>query len=1025
MFRTILLLLTVFLACLCGGVQGQATQPADTSLQIYLLLGQSNMAGRAEITAAYAGKGHDRLLMLDKENRWVRARHPLHFDKPRVAGVGPGLAFGVAIAEATPEARIGLVPCAVGGTSIDRWQPGAFDKVTGTHPWDDALVRIREAMRSGTVKGVLWHQGEGDSNPEAAAVWLDKLAVLIARLREETGNPELPFVAGELGRYRERYQLINKELSRLPETVPHTAVVSSEGLRHKGDGTHLNAPSADLLGERFASAMLELQGRFASARGLLAYVDPLIGTARNATLGVTLHGGAGSESYAQTFPAVGPPFAHTNWTPQTRATEQKCIAPYYYTDSLFSGFRGSHWLSGSCVQDYGSVTIMPLSGSLRTRPEEYATPFYHDMERAGAACYRVTLPEYDLEAKLSATTRCGFLELRTGKRDSVYLLITPNSDEGEGYVEIDRERNEIRGYNPVHRIYQGSGQPAGFSGYFVVQFDRTFNGAGVFDRQDGPAGPDGERITGRRNHHSGDSLGNREGVGAYALFVAEKGAVIRVRTGMSFSSLDDARKNLEAEIPHWDLRKVIRETTDSWEEQLGKITVNGGTASGKTVFYTALYHTMLAPRVFSDVDGTYPRFDNNRLHRGLETTGGFTYYDDFSMWDVYRAQLPLHLILSPSRSLDFARSLTAKARQGGWLPIFPCWNSYTAAMIGDHVTAYLADAYLKGIRGFDVQTAYKYMRQNAFETPGPEEYRNGKGRRALLSYLRYGYVPMEDKVPDAFHKQEQVSRTLEYAYDDHCLAMLAGALGKEDDFDTLSRRALNYRNVIDPVTGFARGRHSDGSWVRTFNPDIREPFITEGTPRQYTWYVPHDINGLVRQMGGERKAIARLDSMFGQDYYWHGNEPGHQTAFLYHYLGQPWNSQKWARRILGTEYATGAGGLSGNDDAGQMSAWYVFAAMGLYPVSPVSGEYVLMAPLFDKVEIKLGNGKVFRILKNGRDGLTGDGFIRRAVLNGRSHKRSYLTHAELLEGGTLELKLSGQPSGWGTSPASRPTSLTK
>ncbi|HYH55279.1 MAG TPA: sialate O-acetylesterase [Anseongella sp.] len=246
------------------GQELPSPERADSNFHIYILMGQSNMAGRGEITEKYRGRGHERLLMLDKNNRWVPAKHPLHFDKPKAAGVGPGLSFGIAMAKARAGLRIGLVPCAVGGTSINRWQAGAFDKPTGTRPWDDAVLRIAAAMKAGTVRGILWHQGEGDSSPEAAAVWLDKLAALIGRLREETGNARLPFVAGELGRYRENYGLINQELARLPEAVPFTSVVSSRGLRHKGDGTHLKSSSASRMGKRFAKEILALEAKAAS-----------------------------------------------------------------------------------------------------------------------------------------------------------------------------------------------------------------------------------------------------------------------------------------------------------------------------------------------------------------------------------------------------------------------------------------------------------------------------------------------------------------------------------------------------------------------------------------------------------------------------------------------------------------------------------------------------------------------------------------------------------------------------------------
>src|SRR5882757_4807598 len=266
---------------------------------------------------------------------------------------------------------------------------------------------------------------------------------------------------------------------------------------------------------------------------------------------------------------------------------------------------------------------------------------------------------------------------------------------------------------------------------------------------------------------------------------------------------------------------------------------------------------------------------------------GGQYYDDFSMWDIYRAQLPLMEILQPALVNRFVQSLVLKGQQGGWLPIFPCWNSYTAAMVGDHGTAFIASAYAKGIRGYDVNEAYRLMRKNAFETAGVEDYKNGMGRRALPSYLKYGYIPLEDSVPEAFHKKEQVSRTLEYAYDDYALSVMAAGLKKEDDRKILQQRALNYKNVFNTESGMVRGRYADGSWWQAFQPDRRERYITEGTPRQYTFYVPQDVPGLARLMGGSTALEKALDSLFAKNEYWHGNEPGHQIPFMYNYTAAP------------------------------------------------------------------------------------------------------------------------------------------
>ena len=418
-----------------------------------------------------------------------------------------------------------------------------------------------------------------------------------------------------------------------------------------------------------------------------------------------------------------------------------------------------------------------------------------------------------------------------------------------------------------------------------------------------------------------------------------------------------------------------------------------------------MYHAMQHPRLFSDADGTYPKFAGN--YQLKKITDG-DYYDDFSMWDIYRAQLPLFEILNPGLTNQFVKSLIAKGEQGGWLPIFPCWNSYTAAMIGDHVTAFIASAYNKGIRKYDVNAAYRLMRKNAFETPASfEEYKNGMGRRALASYLSYGFIPMEDSVQEAFHKKEQVSRTLEYAYDDYALSMVAKGLNKTDDYKKLQQRSLNYKNVFDKSVGMMRGKNINGRWAKSFNADKREAYITEGTPRQYTFYVPHDVPGLAKLMGGTRQLENSLDSLFMKNEYWHGNEPGHQIPFMYNFTMSAWKTQKEVRKILNEEYSDGPGGLSGNDDAGQMSAWFVFAAMGFYPLNPVSGEYQLCAPLFDKVTIQLPGNKKLEIICKRKS--NNDNFISEITWNEKIYRKNFIRYNDMMKGGKLELVLRDKP----------------
>lgn len=729
------------------------------------------------------------------------------------------------------------------------------------------------------------------------------------------------------------------------------------------------------------------------------YVNPLIGSAPSTTESARRHSEGASELRGQISPAIGHPHGMTTWTPQTRATETKCIAPYYYNDPKINGFRATHWLNGSCVQDYGSLTLMPISGKLRIAPADRASAFSHQQEIVSPSYYSVELSDAHVKAELSATARAGLLKFTFQEKSPAFVLIEPNSDEGEGYVEIVPERNELIVHNPVHRIYQGSGQSAGFSGYYVVQFEKPFKSYGTWE---------GNEIQPRSQKVKG--TGNRVSVGAFVELDITSNPVVAVRVGSSFTDAAGAKANLAKEIPHWELEKVKAQAAGAWNKELGRVAIKGNEQT-KTLFYTALYHTKHTPRLFSDVDGRYPGFADNI---DIQTAKGFDYYCDFSLWDTFRAGMPLHTLLEPTRSSHLMQSLVAKAEQGGWMPIFPCWNHYTAAMIGDHVASAMADAYAKGIRGFDIQKGYHYLRQNAF-TPNadPKSYEAGKGRRALVSYLKYNYIPLEDSVWQAFHKREQTSRTLEYAYDDFCLSTLAKALGKSEDYEELRRRSLNYKNVIDPSTGWARGRYANGQWSKNFDPfAARASFITEGSPAQYTWFVPHDVQGLIGQIGGRDRFIAKLDTMFEQGKYWHGNEPGNHTVYLYAYGGEPWKTQKWVRQLVEEEYTTDAGGLSGNEDGGQMSAWLVFSMVGFYPVCPGKPYYVLGSPSVEEAKLHLSNGKTFQLVAKNQSAK--NRYVRAAKLNGKALNTTFLTHEQLLKGGTLVLEMSDSPNTkWG------------
>jgi predicted alpha-1,2-mannosidase len=711
------------------------------------------------------------------------------------------------------------------------------------------------------------------------------------------------------------------------------------------------------------------------------YVNPLIGTAPSVTPGSLAHG-TGTENSAQVVPEVTVPFGMTNWTPQTRHVETKCVAPYYYTDTLISGFRGSHWLSGSCTQDYGSVTIMPTTGVLRCLPEARASRFSHARETATPYYYRVALDDYAIENEITATSRCGLCRFTFGTADTASFVIEPNSDEGEGFVRIVPERGEIEGYNPVHRIYQGWGEPAGFRGYFVIRFTSPFGIYGTYQGNNVQPGT--------------TEAGGQKSTGAFVRFVTGGRTRYVVRIGTSFTSIEGARRNLDAEAGTLDFDTAVERLREQWERNLSRVSVEGGTEPAKTKLYTALYHALLVPRVYNDCDGAYPSFAGGD---SICNAGTSSYYCDFSLWDTYRSLHPLFNLLLPDVNAAMVRSLLTKARQGGWLPIFPCWNSYTSAMIGDHAIAVIADAFVKGAVTLSDED-YAYLRKNATELPSDRrDYLNGKGVRALDSYMRYGYVPLDDSVKESFHKGEQVSRTLEYAYDDYALSQIAKKMGKMSDARMFHARSQNYRNVFNPALRCVCGRFADGRFTSEFLKTARMPYITEGTPWQYTWYVPHDVSGLISLMGGVDEFESNLDEFFASGQYWHGNEPDQQVPFLFAFTRHPWKASGIVKNIMRDEYSDTPGGLSGNDDAGQMSAWYIFAALGIYPVCPSQDEYVLTSPAFDRITLQLPHGKNLVIRAAGVS--EGKAYVRSVDFNGKPIRGWQLQHSRLMRGGTL------------------------
>lgn len=723
----------------------------------------------------------------------------------------------------------------------------------------------------------------------------------------------------------------------------------------------------------------------------------------------------GNEAKGQCMPAVLVPNGMNAWTPQTEATERHGVCPFYAPHDnggdakggsqqqgevvgQLQGFRCSHWMNGSNTQDFGSLTIMPMIDSVPSSPARRTSAFTmagmtHRPDYLAMDLYGGTI-----KVELTATARTGIFRLTFNKSGRAYILVTPNSDyndaaiEGYGQMSLGKQRySEVSVSNQVHRLYQGRGQRAGFAAHYLVLVNKT------------------EGVS-----HVRKTEGNRQLY--YMSFTVKAGEQVLVKVGNSYCDLRGAQRNIEQECPHWNFDQVHRDLTRIWEKRLAAITVSGATDRDKVKFYTSLYHASFLPSMFNDVDGRYPSFGGGK--HIMHTDG--VYYDGYSLWDTFRALHPLLSILYPQQSGHMMQSLVDKYRQGGWLPIFPAWNSYTSEMIGDPCASLFADAYIKGIRNFDVQTAYEALLKNAYQQPASfADYKDGKGRRALVSYMKYGYIPLEDPVREAFHQREQVSRTLEYAYADYCVARLAEALGHQAVADSLYARSKNYRNVFDPRIGYVMGRHADGSFITGKRPDQGQSFITEGNPCQYSWFVPHDVYGLFDCMGGRHEYLLRLDSMFTAHRMWHGNEPSHHIAYLYNYVGKPWLSAQRVRHLMDTEYGLGPDGLSGNDDAGQMAAWYVFSALGFYPVCPGSGYYVLASPSFGSAILHMASGKRFTIVAHGASDQ--NIYIQSARLNGRPYDLNYLSHADIAAGGTLVFEMGSRPNEhWGSAQASCP-----
>jgi len=766
------------------------------------------------------------------------------------------------------------------------------------------------------------------------------------------------------------------------------------------------------------------------------YVNPFIGT------GATGH----NLPTGNTFPGATRPFGMVQLSPDNGAMGEK---NYYYGKKSIVGFSHTH-LSGTGPGTwikYANILFMPTVGPLQTDPGQEGSPdvgyrsrYSHDREEASPGYYKVILDDYDVEVELTASQRAGMHRYKFPSTDEGHIVIdiTPyptNGQRGPANIKVIGD-NQLAGSTT---IFEREGNIP-FTWYFYAEFNKPFDSFGTFHS--------GETFDMQR------SAEGTEDVGAFLNYQTGKDESLIVRVGISFTSIEAAKRNLHAEIKGWDFDSLRTAAKDEWNNKLRKVNVDGGTRINKEKFYTALYHSMLFPRTFSDVDGSYYSHFQDTIYK----TQDFTYHIDLSLWDTYRAVHPLFTILEPERQTDVIKTLLAMYEQGGRIPLQTSYrNFYSDVMIGDHGSALILDSYLKGLRDYDLEKAYAGMRKNAF-APGEEDKYSREG---LESYQELGYVAA-DRV------RESVSLTLEDAYVDWGLAQVAKELGRLEDYKVLMKRSQNYRNVYDTTSGFFRPRMADGSWLqkcrRNQTPQIVnngfnsyyncwDPWwigvspnrhYTESNAYQYLWYVPHDIPGLMELMGGPDSFVDRLDELFslpssnsGPMYpgvtgtigqYVHGNEPSHHVAYLYNYGGTPWKTQKRVREIMETKYGIDSRGLCGNDDMGQMSAWFVFGAMGFYPVTPGSSVYQIGSPLFDKIEVNLGEyyaDKTFTVIANN---VSGDNkYIQSARLNGQPLKRPWITHEEIVNGGRLEFEMGPSPnkSFWNSSLKENPIANIK
>lgn len=689
----------------------------------------------------------------------------------------------------------------------------------------------------------------------------------------------------------------------------------------------------------------------------------------------------GAADNGHTFPGACRPFGMIQTSPVTGAVGWRYCSEYVYEDSVIWGFTQTH-LNGTGCMDLGDILVMPVTGNRHRAWDGYRSSFQKNSESATPGYYTVTLDEPGVKAELTATLHTALHRYTYNKADSASVLIDlqhgPAWNEKQYHSQVKAcdvkwENDSTLSGHVRNSVWVDQDY------FFTLQFNRP-----VISTVDLPMG---ETEKGRR---------------IVATFDLQPGEEVLMKIAMSTTGVEGAKANMAAEQPGWDFEGTRKQAKDEWNSYLSRIEMEG-TPDEMTNFYTCFYHALIQPNEISDVDGKY----RNAADSIVTATGG-KFYSTFSLWDTYRAAHPFYTMIVPERVDGFVNSLIDQAEVQGFLPIWGLWGKENYCMIANHGVSVVAEAYAKGFKGFDAERAFQTIKQT--------QTVSHKLKSNWEDYMKYGYFPTD------LTAAESVSSTLESVYDDYAAADMARRMGKTEDAAYFSKRADFYKNLFDPTTKFMRPRKSDGTWKSPFDPtqtahaESNGGDYTEGNAWQYIWHVQHDVPGLIALLGGEEAFTNKLDSLFAVELrtqladvtglignYAHGNEPSHHVTYLYTLAGKPERTQELIRQIFDTQYRPAPDGLCGNDDCGQMSAWYMFSAMGFYPVNPVSGEYVFGAPQMPKFVLHLQDGKTFTVLA---EGLSKEHkYVESITLNGEPYTKNYITHEDIMKGGTLVYKM--------------------